>query len=282
MNGWRFTLSRRWIGYLALVVVFAIACVFLSLWQLARRDEARADIARVEQNWDAPPRPVAEVLPQLDSFDADDKWVSVTLSGRYLTDEELLVRGRPLDGNPGFEQLVPFQLDDGRVFVVDRGWLPTGNEQDLPDVDPAPPEGPVTVVARLKAGEPVIAGRSAPEGQVATINLPTIAEIVGGELYTGAYGLLATEDPATAARPTAATKPVADEGPHLSYAFQWVAFGVMAFIGLGWAVRQEYRIRNADDPEERARADVRRAKAARRPKSDAEIEDELLDAHPGG
>ena len=277
MRNWTFAFSRRWLGYLALVVIFAIACVGLSMWQLARRDEARDEIARVEQNWEATPRPLAEVLPQLDSFNADDKWTRVTLTGVYLSDEELLARGRPLDGNPGFEQLVPLQLADGSVFVVDRGWLPTGNEQDLPDTDPAPPTGTVTVVVRLKAGEPTVAGRSAPEGQIATINLPTIAELVDKPTYTGAYGLLDTEDPA-AARPTAVSKPVADEGPHLSYAFQWILFGIMAFVGLGWAVRQEYRIRNADDPEEQARAEVRRQKAAAKPKSDAEIEDELLDA----
>lgn len=277
MKGWNFTLSRRWLSYLALVVIFAVACAGLAMWQLARRDEARAEITRVEENWDAAPRELAEVLPELDSFDADDKWVRVTLSGHYLVDDELLVRGRPLDGNPGFEQLVPFRLDDGRVFLVDRGWLPTGNAQDLPDSVPAPPAGAATVVVRLKAGEPTIAGRSAPEGQVATINLPQIAALVEGPLYTGAYGVLDSEDPATA-RPTAVQKPVADEGPHLSYAFQWVAFGIMAFIGLGWAIRQEYRIRNADDPEERVRAEARRRKAAAKPKSDAQIEDELLDA----
>ncbi len=277
MKGWNFAFSRRWLGYLALVIVFAIVCVGLSMWQIARRDEARQEIARVEANWDAAPQHLAEVVPDLESFDSDDKWVRVTLTGRYLVDEELLARGRPLDGNPGFEQLVPFQLADGRVFVVDRGWLATGNEQDLPDSDPAPPTGDVTVVVRLKAGEPTVAGRSAPAGQIATINLPTIAELVGKPTYTGAYGLLDTEDPA-AARPTAVSKPVADEGPHLSYAFQWILFGIMAFVGLGWAVRQEYRIRNADDPEERKRAEARRRKAAAKPKSDAQIEDELLDA----
>jgi len=277
MKGWTFTLSRHWLGYLALVVVFAVACAGLAMWQLARRDEARAEITRVEDNWEAASRPLGEVLPELDSFNADDKWTRVTLTGHYLVDEELLARGRPLDGNPGFEQLVPFQLEDGRVFVVDRGWLPVGNEQDAPDTDPAPPEGAVTLVVRLKAGEPTVAGRSAPEGQIATINLPTIANLVGKPMYTGAYGLLDTEDPA-AARPKAVSKPVADEGPHLSYAFQWFVFGIMAFVGLGWAIRQEYRIRNADDPEERARAEVRRRKAAAKPKTDAEIEDELLDA----
>jgi hypothetical protein len=72
-------------------------------------------------------------------------------------------------------------------------------------------------------------------------------------------------------------KPVADEGPHLSYAFQWIVFGVMAFFGLGWAVRREYRILNQDDPAEQARAAERALKAARKPRSDAEIEDALLD-----
>ncbi|MDQ1548495.1 MAG: hypothetical protein QOD27_153, partial [Microbacteriaceae bacterium] len=86
------------------------------------------------------------------------------------------------------------------------------------------------------------------------------------------------EDPAVATRPTAVAKPVPDEGPHLSYAFQWVAFAVMGFFGLGWAIRQEYRIRNSDDPEERKRAAARRVKAAAKPRSDAEVEDEILDA----
>lgn len=277
MKNWRFALSRRWLGYLALVVAFAIACTLLSLWQIARRDEARADITRVETNWGAEPRPIEELLPELDVFDENLKWSPVTVTGRYLVDEQLLARGRPLDGNPGFEVLVPFQLDDGTVFIVDRGWVPPGSEQDAPDDVPPPPTGEVTVVARLKAGEPTLAGRSAPAGQVATINLPTIADLVGLPTYTGAYGLLDSEDPAPATRPAAVVKPAPDEGPHLSYAFQWVLFAVMAFIALGWAIRQEYRIRNADDPAERERAAERERRRAAKPRTDAEVEDELLD-----
>jgi cytochrome oxidase assembly protein ShyY1 len=277
VKGWGFTLSRRWIGYLALVVVFAIACSFLAMWQLSRREEARQEIERVETNWESEPRALDEVLPNLESFDADDKWMPVTMSGRYLTSDQLLVRGRPMDGNPGFEVLVPFRLDDGRVFVVDRGWLPLGNEQELPDMVPAAPAGDVTIVVRLKAGEPEIAGRSAPEGQIATIHLPDIAERVGAPTFTGAYGLLASEDPAAATRPAAVAKPVADEGPHLSYAFQWFVFGIMAFVALGWAIRQEFRVRNEDDPAERERAEQRRRKAAAKAPSDSEVEDALLD-----
>lgn len=272
-----FAFSKRWLGYLVLVIVFAVACAGLSAWQLARRDEARAEIERVDSNWDAAPRPVAEVLPQLDAFDADDKWTPVTLTGEYLTDDQVLVRGRPRDGAAGFEVLVPLMLGDGTVFIVDRGWLPAGNEQDEPDVVPAAPTGTVTVTVRLKAGEPIVPGRSAPQGQIATIHLPDLAERVGEPTYTGAYGLLASEDPAPASRPAGVIKPVADEGPHLSYAFQWIVFGVMAFFGLGWAVRREYRILNKDDPAEKQRAAERARKQARKPRSDAEIEDSLLD-----
>ena len=72
-------------------------------------------------------------------------------------------------------------------------------------------------------------------------------------------------------------KPVLDEGLHISYAIQWVLFGVMAFFGLGCAIRQEYRMRNADDPEERERADERARRKAERPRTDNEIEDEILE-----
>lgn len=277
---WRFAFSRRWLGYLALVVVFAVACVFLSLWQLARRDEARAEITRVEENWDAAPVEVSRLLPQLDSFDADDKYRPVTLTGVYDTDEQLLVRGRPLNSQAGFQVLVPLRLTDGTVFFVDRGWVPAANDRDAPESVPAAPSGDVTVVVRLKASEQVIPGRSAPEGQVATITLPAIAADLGVSAYTAAYGLMVSEDPAPASRPVPAVRPQPDEGPHLSYAFQWIVFGIMAFVALGWAVRHEYRVRNEDDPAVRRSEERRRAARQARGPSDADIEDALLDASP--
>ena len=279
MSGWSFVFSRRWAGYLALTVIFAIVCCALGTWQLNRRAEALAEIAKIDANFDSTPVPVAEALPELDSFNESQKWLQVELSGTYLLDEELLVRNRPLNINPGFEVLTPLLLSDGSVFVVNRGWLPTGQEQDAPDVVPGAPSGPVTVVVRLKAGEPTLAGRSASGNQIATINLDDIAGRVDKPTYTGAYGLMVTEDPAPTERPVAVTRPVRDEGPHLSYAFQWYVFALMGFIGLGWAARQEYRTINALDPEEQDRAAERARKKAAKPKSDADVEDELLGNH---
>jgi cytochrome oxidase assembly protein ShyY1 len=280
VKGWRFAISRRWFGYLAVAIVFAIVCVLLSNWQLSRRAEKESEIDRVALNFDAPTIPLEEALPKLGSFTLADEWHPVSMTGTYLEDQELLVRNRPRDGNAGFELLTPLQLANGTVFIVDRGWLPAGESQDLPDSIPAPPSGEVQVVARIRPGEPTLPGRGAADGQVATINLPQIAEIHGDKLYTGAYGLLVSESPAPRdAAPLPAQKPVPDEGPHLSYAFQWIVFAIMGFLFLGYAIRQEYRIRNSDDPKEQQRAAARARKAAAKTKSDADVEDEILETH---
>ena len=47
--GWRFAFSRRWLGYLGVAIVFAIVCVLLSNWQLARASEK---VATINAAWD--------------------------------------------------------------------------------------------------------------------------------------------------------------------------------------------------------------------------------------
>jgi cytochrome oxidase assembly protein ShyY1 len=275
--GWKFAFTRRWAGYLALTILFAAVCSGLGLWQLARRADALAEMGKVETNYAADPVPLAEALPGLEAFSESQKWLPVVMTGTYLTDDELIVRNRPLQINPGFEVLTPLLLADGSVFIVNRGWLPTGQTPDAPASVPAAPAGVVTVVARLKSGEPLLAGRSATGNQIATINLDDVATRLDLPTYTGAYGLMASEDPAPDERPVAVTRPVKDEGPHLSYAFQWFVFALMGFVGLGWAIRQEYRTVNFDEPDERLRAAERARRQAAKPRSDSEIEDELID-----
>lgn len=264
---------RRWGAYLALVLVFAVACALLSWWQWARRAETIAEGTLVSRNFEAQPVAIDTLLPSLDSWRNGEEWRPVELHGEYLREQQLLVRNRVYNGNPGFEVLVPFRLDDGSVFVVDRGWLPIGTHQDAPDTVPQSPGGEVTVIARLQQSEPVLPGRTAPSGQIPEVNPETVARMSGtaGKTYTGAYGLLAGETPAPATRPAAVQEPVADEGLHLSYALQWIAFGLLAFFGLFWAYRREKRI-NALPVEQQAAA-----RAPRRRSSDSDAEDAILD-----
>lgn len=278
MKNWRFVISKRWFGYLAVAVVFAVVCVLLSNWQVSRLEEKRLENSRVLQNYENAPIPLDEALAAPESWEDNLEWTPVSVTGSYLVDEQVLVRNRPRNGQPGFEVLTPLRLSNGTVFVVDRGWLPTGNAQDLPDVVPAPPTGDVTVTARLKPGEPALQGRSAAEGQMATVELAQFDDRLDAPVYTGAYGLMASETPAPAEdRPLPAFKPELDEGSHLSYALQWIVFGLLGFAFLGYAIREEYRHLNADDPAEQARAAERERKRVSR-RSDADVEDDILDA----
>ncbi len=274
---YRIAFSKRWLSYLLLTALFAGACVALSNWQFARRDEAKQEIARVLANYNAAPQPLESVLPQLDAFNQDDKWIPVTVKGTYLPEEQLIVRSRPREQVAGVEVLTPLRTADGSVFIVDRGWLPANENPEDPYLIPAPPTGQVTVVARLKASEPSIPGRGMADGQVATIELPLIQEVLNQPTYIGAYGLLDSENPApTESAPLPALKPTLDEGAHLSYALQWIMFGILAFIGLGWAVRNEIRIRNSEtEAGQDKRAEQSRKRKIRPTEED--IEDAILD-----
>lgn len=254
---YRFLFSSKWLGYLLLAAIFATACVLLGRWQMDRRAETLAEINRVVSNYSATPIPFADARDQFVKLDADREWTQVELHGRYDVGGQRIVRNRPLNGQPGYEVVVPFKLDSGDTVVIDRGWLPIGNKTPgSPDSVPAPPTGNVTVVARLKHSEPELQ-RGAPDGQLASIDLPAYASQLGYPLLTGAYGQLASETPPVADMPVGFPKPSTDEGTHLSYSLQWFAFGVLMFVGFGYAARQQARNAaiDAEDAEERAAED---------------------------
>ena len=255
----------RWLGYIALAVVFAVACCLLGAWQWNRRAEALTAIDRLESNYDREPAPVSEVLPEPAAFDPDAQWTPVLLEGEYLLGEQLLLRGRWQHGQVGFDVIAPFRTTDGTVMLVDRGWIDQAEGAEQPVTEPATPAGPTTVVARLRPNEGAIAGRGAPEGQIASVDLPSIAESLGQPTYTGAYGLLVSEDGAVPDDVSVASRPVLDEGPHLSYTLQWFVFALGGFAAVAWGMRDE--LRSASPVERPVR--VRR--------TDADVEDDILD-----
>lgn len=284
---YRFLFSSKWLGYFVLAVIFATACVFLGRWQMDRRAETLAEINRVVTNYSATPIPFADIKDQFRTLDPEREWTQVELRGSYDLDGQRVVRNRPLNGQPGYDVVVPFRLTTGEAVVIDRGWLPIGNNTPgRPDVVPAPPTGEVTVVARLKPSEPKL-DRGAVDGQLASIDLQGFAEELPYSIATGAYGQLASEDPAVQPMPTPFPKPATEEGTHLSYSLQWFAFGVLMFIGFGYAARQQAR-NAAIDAEDDEDDDIiaaggppkRRVPAPRknkRPTSEEE-EDAILDA----
>ena len=292
MRDLRFLLSKEWVGYFAFLIVFAIVCVLLSNWQFARREEAATRNASIEANWDAAPVALADVVSANESVTDATRYRPVRLSGEYLTRDALLVRNRTYNGQAGFEQIVPFRdHTSGLIVIVSRGWITTGDQGNPPDAIPQPPTGTVAVVARLNAGEQSL-GRSSPSGQIASISLSDIATIlaadsVAGTLYQGGYAQLVSETPAAASTLALASKPTFDEGMHLSYAFQWIAFAVLGVFGFVYALRTTRRQLREDaateqsDGEPGSSTDYGLAKklGRRRPTDlDADYEDSVLES----
>ncbi|MEO8221698.1 MAG: SURF1 family protein [Specibacter sp.] len=241
MKTYKFLFSSRWVGYFALALVFALACVALGNWQMNRRNAVVENITKIQNNYSGGIVDYADVAGNFDALDPAREWTQVRLQGTYQTADQRVVRNRPLNGAPGYEVLVPLTLDTGDTVIIDRGWLPIGyKEPGHPDLVPQPESGVVTVVARLKPPEPKL-DRGAPTGQLASIELNDYAAQLSYPIKTGAYGQLASETPAAASNPVAFPAPSIDEGSHLSYALQWIAFGVLAFVGFGYAARMQRR-----------------------------------------
>lgn len=262
---------RRWLGWLALALTFAVACWFLSQWQFARRAQVVAVISQLEKNYSQPPVTFSAAIennPQV------WKWRQMRFQGEYLTNKSLLVRNRALNGNPGFEQLVAFRTYSGEVVFVDRGWLPTGSRQDIPDVNPLPVCKNCEVIGRVMPSEPRN-GRTAPSGQIATVNSYQAAHLLklgSDSTVRSFYVTLSQENPKSKISPVLIAKPQLDEGNHLSYAFQWLVFALMGFAALAWAIRKEFEeYRLANDPNFKPKS--KRISAS---KKDEQVEDSLI------
>jgi len=258
----RLLLTKRWMGYLAITVVFALVSSFFGLWQWDRRGQAVAAINVLEANWDREPE---ELVSAEGLSPTRDQWAPVLVRGEYEPQDQILVRTRPRGGQVGFEVLVPLRSETGLTVVVNRGWIPTGESTDFPDLVPEAPAGEVSVVARIKPGEPTLGGRGAPEGQLPSIDLGAMEKALGYDLETEFFLLLDSETPQSAVAPLPGLRPVLDEGPHLSYTLQWFVFALLALIAFVALLRQEARQEAGIAPREKKK------------KTDADEEDALLD-----
>jgi cytochrome oxidase assembly protein ShyY1 len=157
-----------------------------------------------------------------------------------------------IDGAPAYEVLVPFAVDGGPTVLVDRGYVNPTQGTAVPKFS-APPTGTVTITARLRDPEPVPTGKDPlrEDGvqQVYAINTAQIADVTGVPL-AGSYLQLVGDQPGGLG---VIPLPHLDAGPFLSYGIQWIAFGIIAPIGVGCFVVAEVRARRRERHSRRAR-----------------------------
>jgi cytochrome oxidase assembly protein ShyY1 len=256
---------KKWLNWLLLVVVFSVACGFLANWQFDRREAKLASIALVTENYAKPAVPYTQVVTAGDFSVPSLNWRSVSLTGHFLVEKTLLVRNRPNNGQPGFEQLVPFDTGSSIIFVS-RGWLPTGDRQDLPDNIPDISVAEITLIGKIMSAEPQLS-RGAPSGQIASINIALAAKKTGIQTtFQKSYLRMFSESPMASVPLTAMPKPSIEEGNNLSYAVQWILFAAMAISALAWRIRKDQQDASGTSPT---------TLKSKRAKLDAEFEDSL-------
>lgn len=261
----------RWLSWFLLASVFAASCVALASWQFDRRDQAVSKVQRMVDNYEKPAVSFEDVadlpLEDVTAFE----WTPVEITGSYQISNELLVRNRPIAGQPGFLQIVPFELSSGQLVLVERGWIPA--DSDLAPARSFTPNAQTkTVLARVRLGE-LTPNRDSPAGFVTSLHLESLSEKIDPSLEQQFYLRLITESPSEPNSPQPMRKPILDEGNHLSYAVQWIMFALMGFFALFWAIRQEQEFRRMEkDPTYVPRSERKKKR------TDGDVEDELLDA----
>ncbi|MGB8692438.1 MAG: SURF1 family protein [Steroidobacteraceae bacterium] len=237
MNLGNRTLRAPW-GMVALAVGGALLFAELGRWQWHRAAEKSAYAAAFAAG-------SLRVVP-LDgqSTSALPRYAQVSVSGVYDAGHQFLLDNIIHDGQAGYEVLTPFRLSDGRLLLVNRGWLPLpqGRRDELPDLtmksreseESAPPD---TLNGRLDA-LPVAAlasGTVAPGSDAnwpKRTSFPTMAQL-GASLQHPLEAqqlLLAADQPQGYARHWQPAS--AGFGPerHLAYAIQWWGLGALSLF----------------------------------------------------
>ncbi len=96
-------------------------CVRLGIWQLSRLSDRQDSNALIEASLVQEPVDVTALTAVGGGVSAEDEWRPVTLTGRYDTAEQLLVRYQTSEQQRGVDVVVPLVLADGTAVLVDRG-----------------------------------------------------------------------------------------------------------------------------------------------------------------
>ncbi|WP_067270530.1 SURF1 family cytochrome oxidase biogenesis protein, partial [Streptomyces jeddahensis] len=247
---YRFLLSRQWVILTLLALALIPTMIQLGFWQLHRHEHRVAQNTLISNALSAKPVPVEQLTSPGHTVPRSELYRTVTATGTYDTAHEVVVRRRTnSDDEVGFHVLTPLVLKDGRVLLVNRGWIPANGPQTAFPKIPAPARGEVTVTGRLMADETTAESgiknvQGLPDRQIMLINSRQLAKSLGGGEVLGGYIEQVSPAPKGGSPELIAEPDHSSIGPHMAYAIQWWLFA--AGVPVGWVVlvRRERRDRD--------------------------------------
>lgn len=242
MGRLKFLLRPGWLALAAVVAGFAFMCfTVLAPWQLGKNTRTSERNGLLEQSINADAVPIDSLISGTSPAPTDE-WRKVMATGSYEPGGDILVRLRSVEESPAYEVLTPMLLTDGQTMLVNRGYVRPVQGADAPPIPPAP-TGQVTVEGRIRMSEGTVPGKDpiveSGTKQVYYIDSGQIGQFIGTDLVSGYLQLDDAQPGGLGTIPL----PQLDAGPYLSYGLQWLAFGIMAPLGLAYFVRAELRER---------------------------------------
>ncbi len=230
--------TPKWLLSHAFVLAMVVLMVALGFWQLDRLDERKARNVEVRAAMEADPVPIEELLGT-----EPPEHASVIVGGEYLDEFSFFVANRTFESQAGLWLATPIRLDDGRIVVVGRGWVPrtwaAGTDTRVIDT----PSGRIELLGRVQAsvdGGRIGRGATSTLPEVSRIDLPVVEELLGIDVEDS-WVQLAVQAPPLGDLPIPVPRPSLDEGPHLSYAFQWFFFSFGTVVVYGLILRSRLR-----------------------------------------
>jgi surfeit locus 1 family protein len=213
-----------WIPAVAAWVTMSV-CVTAGHWQYRRMQEKEALQAQFQAAAAAAPVALPREVRDWHAW----RFRAVVLDGEFDARHQILVDNKVHDGRVGFEVVAPLRLSDGRIVLIDRGWVAAGATRAVFPQPPLP-AGVVSLRGRIDLPAPAY-WRSGSE----TLPAGTLWQHLETADFTRATGVAVLpivvrvlDMPGNAGLVIDDALPDAGIDKHLSYMVQWYAFAAMA------------------------------------------------------
>ena len=219
--------KEPWAFFKSLIALLLIIfCLWATQWQYHRGIDRHARNTIISERIAQSPIDLGAVTGNLPNYE----WQTVSVSGIFDTEKQILLRNRYNEGKYGYEVLTLFRSTENKSFWVDRGWVQAGATATTPPVVTAVPTSEVSITGRLRLDSSLPRGSffalpGKGEGLVSELNAQS--QLDTEKFY---IDLLSGSDTSLTPEVTAQLPELSD-GPHMAYALQWIFFGGLVIYG---------------------------------------------------
>ncbi|MEM8749345.1 MAG: SURF1 family protein [Pseudomonadota bacterium] len=231
-----------------LLVCIALGVAFLcglGVWQLNRLAWKEALIARVEAGLEAPPVSVSAIGEALRSGE-DIEYRPMQATGRFLNESEAHYFATH-KSRPGYFVYTPFQLNDDRILMVNRGYVPMDAKAQAGRTDGLVP-GSITINGLARSAPTQKPNSLVPDNDLAknVFHWKSLPQMVDLTLPDGSSQVLpffmdVDNTPHTGRWPEGGVTLIQFPNSHLQYAFTWFGLaGALLAVGASflWSRRR--------------------------------------------